>query len=708
MKTRSRAHPAPRPQPATGFSLNAGAGVTPAETRRLTIFAWCVAAAFACGLLFMIAGPHKIGDYLTETDFYGDYAKGARLIQQGNLLPSRYGVVGPGYEVALAVAGLAVRDLFVAAQLLSAAAMTVALLLWFFLLRRCADARVGLLVVLVIAANPHFFHYGYAATTDALSVVIQAGALYLLLARGGARSVIGAGVLAALAFLTRYNAIYLLPAGIAAIVAAGRPAAEPAAGGSPRAARVRDAFRFTAGFFAPVVPWVLYSLAHGGSFSFQLHHNIAYEVFAHAKGIPWDTYQRDLQPQFKTLWDVIRRDPNAVAARMAFNCWDHLRLDAGSLLGWPTAAAGLLGIALGAADGTLRRLWPLWAASALLFLTLVPAFHSVRYSLALLPFYATTIALAFASPLGALAVGRARRLWLKPALAVVPLGLSLNDSVRVQAHVIDQLPTEVLECAQTLRELKQPGDRLIARKWHVAFHAGVDGVAFPFADSLADLATYAHRHHVRWLYMSWPEAETRPQFYFLLDTSGRIPGLTARRTTWPHPAVLYEIGPEFGRRPDWFGNDTLRALHSVRGRLMIDGNDTRLLMALAAIQRARGDLEAARSAAGRAAALAPGNRDAQKTLGFVALDQGDAEAALPALQRAEAIDPGDLESRLAVGAALLQLGRNAEAAAQWRSLIERTENPEILLEMLRLYQAAGDREAERRVVTTLERVGASP
>ena len=133
---------------------------------------------------------------MTETDFYGDYARGARMVQQGRIVPARYGVVGPVYEVTLALAGFIVRDLFLAAQLLSVAAMTGALLAWFFLLRRRVGARVALLGTLFTATNAHFFHYGYAATTDALALALQAGAFYLLLASRGPRAMPGAGLLA--------------------------------------------------------------------------------------------------------------------------------------------------------------------------------------------------------------------------------------------------------------------------------------------------------------------------------------------------------------------------------------------------------------------------------------------------------------------------------------------------------------------------------
>lgn len=703
MKTRSRSKPAPKPRPAPAFSLNGGAEISPAASRRLALFGLIVAAAFACGLIFMVAGPHRIGDYMTETDFYGDYARGARLIQHGRLLPSRYGVVGPGYEVTLGLVGFAIRDLFVAAQLVSVAAMTGALLLWFFLLRRRANPRIALGALIVMAFNAHYFHYGYAATTDALAIALEAAAAYLLLARASVRAVTAAGVIAALAFLTRYNAIVLLPAGLIAILAGGTRVESPA-GAPPLAARAQLALRFGLAFFAPVVPWVLYSLAHGGSFSFQLHHNIAYEMFARAKGIPWDTYQKDLQPQFKTLWDVIRRDPPAVFSRMGFNSYDHVRLDAESLLGWPVAIVGIIGLAIGVRDGSLRRLWPLWMLWGLLFLTLVPAFHSVRYSLALLPMYAVPVAITFASPLGAFAVGRGRRTWLKLVLAAIPFGLALLHLLSVQKEVIDQLPVEVEDCAATLRELKRPGDRLIARKWHVAFHANVEAVAFPFADSLQDLAAYAHRYGVRWLYMSWPEVETRPQFYYLLDTTSRVPGLITRRATWPHPAVLYEIGPDFGRPPEWIHNDTLVALHTLRARLMVDGNNVHLLNALSTLERARGRLGPARSAANRAVSLAPGDPEAQKTLAAVAIAQGDGAAALEAFKRVAAADPQDTEAQMGIGWALMMLGRSTEAAACWRPLIDATSDPHTLLQMLKLYHATGDRQAEQRAMAALQQL----
>jgi tetratricopeptide (TPR) repeat protein len=700
---RSSRRPRPHRPPAQGsaargsqtrhgaVALHAAPGLTPGLDRLLWRLTLLVVALLGVALFAMVLGPHQVGDYMTETDFYGQYAQGARLIQHGHLDPARYGVVGPGYELALAVAGLVVRNLFLAAGLLSLVSSSLALLLWSALLRRRADARAALGAALFMATNATFFRYGYSVTTDAFALALQSAALYVLLTRPGFRAAAGAGMLAALAFLTRYNAGVLLPAGILAI----------AAGGALQERRGRAALLFAAGFLMPVLPWVIYSFAHGTGVTFQLHHNIAYEVFARAKGIPWDTYQRTLQPQFHNLADVIARDPGAVAGRMLFNVYDHLRLDATSLLGWPLALCAVLGLGPGVADGALRRLWPLAPAWALLFLALVPAFYSERYSLALLPYYAAAAALFFASPRFALVLRRGPRLWLKPVLALLPLAFALAATVRSQARVLDQLPVEVLDAARTLRSLARPGDRVIARKAHVAFHSGVEPVPFPFVSTLPELADYARSQGARWLYFSWPEGQTRPEFWYLLDSTAVVPGLTRRCVTAPHPAVLYEIGPAFGQAPAWAANDTLSTLHAARGQLAVDPSDPRALRSLGSVELARGQLAEARAAYERAARRLPRDTTLQLAIGKVCVRLGDFAAGAAAFERAEALDPSNVDARIGRGWALLFAQRPQEAAVAWRPVVALTRDSDTLRRMIELYQALGDRETEVRARAAL-------
>ena len=662
-----------------------------ARTGKLApIVAASIGAALAAFLLFMITGPHRIGDYMAETDFYGAYAGGAKLIQHGHLVPGRYGVIGPVYEILLGLTGFVVPNLFVAAELLSLLATLATLGFWFAILWRRMDIRIALAAVALYAVNPFVFRYGYSATTDAVSVAIQSACLWLLLAREGPRAAFLAGLLAAAAFLTRYNAIFLLPAGL--LVFALRPA------GSRRA----GALRFAGGFIAPVVPWVLFCLASGTRFSFQLHHNIAYEVYARAKGIPWDNYQRFLQPQFHNLWDVIRRDPAAFTARMATNVVGHLRDDGLRLLGGWTAAAAVAGVLVLFLERRGRSLLPVFLPGVLLFLSLVPVFYSERYSLALVPFYVALGGLAFGSPLAAFPV---RGLWVKALVLVLPLAFTIRTSVTATRFAISQLPTEVLEIAETLRERKAPGDRVIARKPHVAFHAGVEAAPFPFADSLPDLARGVKRERARWLFVSWPEVETRPAFWHLLDTTGVVPGLTVRRVTRPHPAVLYEVGPGFGTIPAWYRNDTLRTWHFLRARTLVDQNDPKLFAARGNIERALGRMADARASLQRAVGLDPGNLDAFLSLGAVGYETGDFALAIGALERAAQTHPESSDARIGLGWAYLAAGRDAAAAAAWKPEVTTTRDPATLRRMRELFTTLGDAETATAAERALAGVG---
>ena len=688
-----RSAPRSAPARASGPDRRELGRVGEREARIESTLAWALAALVGVALLAVALGPHRIGDYATETDFYGAYADGARLIQLGHLDPTRYGVVGPVYEVVLALAGFVVRDLFRAAELISVLSIVAALLLWFRLLRHVANTRLALGAMLFMATNPYVFRYGYTASTDALALALQAAALLVLLARPGPRAAAAAGLLAAVAFLTRYTAIVLLPVGLIAAALGARPA-----GPSRRA----ETLAFAAGFVAPVGAWLVVAFAHGGGIASSLHHDLAYEVFARARGISWDAYQRDLQPRFHTLWDVVAYDPWAVTRRVALNALTHLRDDARVLLGWPTAACVALGVVVAAATGALRRGWPLALAAGLGFLALVPVFHSERYSIALVPFYAAAAAYLFASPGPALALGAVP---LRPVLAAVPLVLAARESAALQRRVLAQQPTETLACAETLRSLARPGDRVIARKPHIAWLAGVGSVAFPFADRLDQLADYARRRGARWLFYALPEAEARESFRYLLDTTSAVPGLTPRRVTGPRPSVLYEIGPDFGRPPAWFGNDTLTALHDARAALLSTPGDVEALRRAGAIELQRGELAAAREHLERAADLTPSDADVLLPLGEVMLRLGELRLAGIAYARAEQVSPGNVQARIGRGWVSLLDGRPEEAARLWRPVVREAAGAPTLERMRALYRSLGDADAAHEAEAALARLG---
>ena len=680
--------------------LRRDAAAPPERAGRLWTWAlWSGVALFAIAALVLIFRPERVGDVMAETDFYGGYGPGARLIQQGHLDPRRYAVVGPLFEVVLALAGFVIRDLYLAATLISLAGSVVALALWGDLLRRRAGAPLAAITVLFLALNATWFRYAWSATTDALALGLQALAIWLLCApRTSTRplAIAGlAGLVSAAAFLTRYTSVALLPAALLAI----------ALGWAPVVARARRraVVAYVAGFAALIAPWIAYSLAHGGAFQVQLHHNLAYDVFARAQGIPWDTYQQKLQPQFPTPWSVFARDPGAVTARLLFNTWDHLRLDAFDPVGVALATTALFGVALLARFGGGSALAPLLAFAACVSLSLVPAFHSPRYALPMLPAWAALAAAFCVSPRFALPLGP-RGPWLKGVVALCVAAALLRTNVAAGQRVFSQYPVEVTDAARRARPLLRPGDRVIARKPHFAWVAGIEPVPFPFADSLRTLALAAREARARWLWFSWPEAETRPQFWFLLDTTSHVPGLTPRVVTDRHAAVLYEIGPGFGASPAWADDPVLARVHDARGRARVLDHDADSRLFLALHARDQGDPQAAQALLEQVLTLRPESARLWVLSADNLLRCGRTGEAVVALDRADRLAPGDPLARATRGWAALLAGRPGEAAMLWQPVIEATGDTLMLERMARLFAERGQADAAARARTQLEAV----
>src|SRR5262245_9098432 len=434
------------------------------DWKPVTLAAVALTSATAIALLAIALGPHPIGDYYAESDFYGGYAAGAQLIQHGRLDPARYGVVGPVYEIVLAAVGLLTRNLFVAATTISILSAVAALLLWFAMLRKLAGDAAALTVAALLAVNSTFFRYGYSVTTDMLALALAAAALAMVILPRWRWAPLGAGALCAVAALTRYSAIALLPGALAFYLW------RPSPDGPPRA---RATVRFLAGFAVIAVPWLILAVRSGTAPGGMLFHDIAYDIYASARGQTWADYQTRLQPGFHSLIDVATRDPAAVLRREGGDPLSHLPADAKALLGWPAAALCLAGLFIVLLEGTWRRLATLAPFALCSYLALVPAFYSARYALALAP-YELALAGAFvASPW----LGRHARLGPLPltyVAAALVLTISLAANIKAQRAVLETVPREVIPVARVLRQDAGTGARVMATKPQIAFESNAE------------------------------------------------------------------------------------------------------------------------------------------------------------------------------------------------------------------------------------------
>jgi thioredoxin-like negative regulator of GroEL len=156
------------------------------------------------------------------------------------------------------------------------------------------------------------------------------------------------------------------------------------------------------------------------------------------------------------------------------------------------------------------------------------------------------------------------------------------------------------------------------------------------------------------------------------------------------PAVLYEIGPGFGRDPDWLADDYTRAVHKARARVSISDSDWQARMVVAQDERARGRFAEAQPLLDEAVRLAPQQPDVLLVLGDNLLSTNRPAEAAEIFDRLESLAPGDPRTRIGRGWAAL-LGQHAEeAAGLWRPVVSYTRDAATLRRMHELFSAAGD------------------
>ena len=646
---------------------------------------WAVIGVAALALAWIAFRLHVVGDYYTESDFYGGYAGGARLFQHGHPDPSRYAVVGPVYDAALALMGFVVRDLFTAARLIAVASAVGTLILWRWLLLRRAGAGIAFWTTAFLAANPVFLRYGYSSTTDMLALVLQAAAFHAMLGSEGRFAPARAGAFAALATLTRYNSIVLLPAGILSVLWLAPPAGT---------SRGRALLLLLAGFVVVAAPWVAFSLRAGfvpGASLVQLFGSF-YMAGGAARNVQ-DLFaaRADSIVAAREIGGILGRPAAEVAAQIARNLPEHLVRDARELLRWPVAIACLAGLALAVADGRWRRLLPVWIFGSLLFATLLPVFFSDRYSMALAPAYLTLAAAAATSRQLALRAGRVR-LPLAWLVGLVPLLLSIRSSAAYQQAVLGAMPVEVLASGRALARVAPPDARVLARKPQIGYYGNCTVVAFPRLGSLPELGDYCQRMKVGFLFFSWYEAGLRPEFAYLLDTSATVPGLTALFTTRRQPSVLYRVGSDFGARPAWMADRAEWKVHISRAMVQVladsEAAGYRFVLAQDALNHGRN--EEALDQASAAIRGQPADPTGWMLAGEALRAMYRMPEAAQAYERVLTLDHSIVPARLALGWAQLGAGRPVLAARAWRLAIGPAADAATLRRMIEVFEQLGD------------------
>jgi 4-amino-4-deoxy-L-arabinose transferase-like glycosyltransferase len=498
-----------------------------------------------CGASFAVfataAHRHPIGTYWTETDFYHLYLPDAKRIAAGQFPENPY--QGPGFPALVAIVTKVTGDWFVAGKWISVVCATLVVALSFFLFSRLFGFWAGVAAAALVPVSAQFVQFAISATTDILFLFLALASLVALLDEKLPRSlrVSTAGVVAGLAYLVRYNGLFLVMTALIGILLLNL--FEEAWRG-----RIKASVLFLALFIATTSPWLVVNYRYRGSPIYNTNYlNMATEFYPEL--VDWKTNQdgtRTLESVFRSFSDVLRYDPVRILRHYPANLYaslrDSLSTDlVATLTGW----FALVGAGLFISEKRKKAGLTVLIATGLYLLLMALNHWETRYY-----FFVMVVYCGFAAyALRVLFHLLRKHLPMVPRMVVVlPLALFAGMWVRSLAMARSDIsvflanhPMEVVAACDYLRAQGVHGARIVARKPHLAAICDQEWVFFPAAKSLDELRAWLMENKADYVVVSSVEVKRRKELAALRSPETAPYWLEAVWETKDPLLILYQV-----------------------------------------------------------------------------------------------------------------------------------------------------------------------
>jgi len=503
--------------------------------------------AFGYSLVVVILGLtlHVMGDLEAESDFFEAYVVQARSFLDGTIVVDPYR--GPLYPIALGLLYLPLQflglGLFESGIVLSAASAGVILLLTYRLLERLFSPEIAFGATLLVATNWIFFRYSYTTGNDMFFAAVATACFYAFMnpARSTWKRPILGGVLAGLAYLTRYNGIAIPVALLAGILLLNVWRYD-------WSKRALAATVFLAAFLAIVVPWMLYSKGTMGEYVYNHNYkNVAYGFYMTTEETT-EAFLSNPEHSFDGLMDVIAHDPGLMLRRIPVKLLDHSADLMARVVSWPIAVFILIGLGGFFCHHRTRHALVYFLAGALFYYVLALVFYADRFLLLLIPMLASLAVLGVQAT-SRMLESRAKMQPIVNHLLLMLIAYSLFSTVMYNKERIrgaDIMFRTMGEEFVRDAPIPERGTIVAARKAYFGYFAGLRTVGLPSVDSHDGLMQYLHGADADYLLFSFVGLNTRRPLSYLAHPGephpGLIPLLVERNTTdGSFGAVLYRV-----------------------------------------------------------------------------------------------------------------------------------------------------------------------
>lgn len=481
-------------------------------------FPWVVGAVFFLIMAWLTFRYHTVGGLGVETDFYAELYPGAKQLLAGHFSPLNYGAKGPVYSFLLAGIYLIARDFFTAGLLLNLLSAALFLPVLYSLVKIVFNRLTAVITLIAVMFNYMFLSYTYQAGSDMPFMLICALSMFTLFRGRGRVDFVFSAVFGLLAFLTRYNGAFIV-LGAAVFFAWSE---------GVLTGRLKKFGLWLAIFIAAGLPWFIPNAIVTGS---PIHNdnyvNVMMDYYGIGKaGVTYENWTDALPKQFTGIGDIILYNPVYFAKHTISNMAGHFLKDLRELVTWRLGIFVIIGmILLLLSIRPIKRQMKYFVFGVFYFLILAIVFYNARFSLFLLAMYIPAAVWPFTVPIRPDFLRWFSR-FMMAGLILIIFSTAVTSVPRLY-NDIQESPTFLKELGQALGTLESDkSQKIIARKPHVAYYAGLNPLMFPEKPkNIEELVKFCHEQHVRYILYSVIEARFRPNLSSLISIDDRYPGL---------------------------------------------------------------------------------------------------------------------------------------------------------------------------------------
>ncbi|MDP2984340.1 MAG: glycosyltransferase family 39 protein [Candidatus Latescibacter sp.] len=507
-----------RPRPQTAPVVVSPPGIVKAAEKIEPWFPWAAAAVFFIIMAWLTFRYHTVGGLGVETDFYAELYPTAKQLLAGHFSPSNYGAKGPVYSFLLAGFYLVVRDFFTAGLLLNLVSASLFLPVLYFLVRTVFNKLTAVFTLFAVMSNYMFLHFTYQAGSDMPFMLICALSLFFLFRGRGKLDLVLSAVFGMIAFLTRYNGAFIV-AGAAVFYIWSEEAL---------AGRLKKLGIWLAVFVAAGLPWFIpNALTTGNPIHNDNYVNVMMDYYGLGKaGVTYENWTDALPKQFTGIGDIILYNPVYFTRHTLSNMAGHFLNDMKELVNWRLGVFVITGmILLLVSIRPIRSQIRYFTFGVFYFLILAIVFYNARFSLFLLAMYIPAAVWPFTVRIRPRFLRWFSRLMLAGLVLTTFSGAVIN--VPKLYKEIQQSPTFLKDLGLALGKAEpDKSQKIIARKPHTAYYAGLNPVMFPEKPrTIEELVKFCHEQKVRYILYSVIEAGARPYLRGLITIDDKFPGL---------------------------------------------------------------------------------------------------------------------------------------------------------------------------------------